>query len=55
MGILVYKHPNMLIFHSHCFAYYIHNLAGHKEVTDLWHTNESKANVGIWSFIKYAT
>jgi hypothetical protein len=45
----------MLIFHFHCFTNYIHNLACHKEVVDLWHTNDSKTNVGIWSFITYAT
>jgi len=45
----------MLIFHFHCFADSIHNLACHKEVVDLWHTNESKANVGIWLLTTYAT
>jgi hypothetical protein len=45
----------MLIFHFHYFSNSIHNLAHQKEVANLWHTNESKANVGIWSFTRYTT
>jgi hypothetical protein len=44
----------MLIFHFHCFANSVHNVPPEEEVADLWHTNESKANVGIWSFTRYA-
>jgi hypothetical protein len=33
----------------------IHDVARQEEVADLSHIKESKANVGIWSFTKYAT
>jgi hypothetical protein len=31
----------------------IHNIAPQEEVVDLWHIQESKTNVGIWSFTRY--
>jgi hypothetical protein len=37
------------------FVNFIHNVAPEEKVVDLWHIKESKANVGIWSFIRYAT
>jgi len=36
------------------FVDFIHNVASQEEVANLWHIKESKANVGIWSFIRYA-
>jgi hypothetical protein len=37
------------------FVDYIINVAPQDEVVDMWHIKESKANVGIWSFKRYAT
>jgi hypothetical protein len=33
----------------------IHNVPFQEEVTNLWHIKESKENVGICSFTRYAT
>jgi hypothetical protein len=37
----------LLLLFFHLFVYCIHNIPPQKEVTDSWHTIESKANVGI--------
>jgi hypothetical protein len=37
------------------FVDFIHNVAPQEEVANMWHIKESKANVGIWSFTRYAT
>jgi hypothetical protein len=39
----------------HIFVDSTHNVSLQNEVVDLWHTKESKANVSIWSFTRYAT
>jgi hypothetical protein len=48
----------LLLLALGCFDLFvnpIHNIAPQEEVANLWHIKESKANVGIWSFIRYAT
>jgi hypothetical protein len=45
----------LLLYFFHLFVDFIHNVPPQEEVANLWHTNESKANVGIWSFMRYAT
>jgi hypothetical protein len=37
------------------FVNSIHNVAPQEEVANLWHIEESKAIIGIWSSIRYAT
>jgi len=39
----------------HMFVNSTHNVSPQKEVANWWHIKESKANVGIWSFTRYAT
>jgi hypothetical protein len=38
----------------HIFVNSTHNVSPQKEVANLWHIKESEANVGIWSFTRYA-
>jgi len=46
----------LLLYYFHLFAtYFIHNVPPQEEAVDLWPTNKSKTNVGIWSFARYAT
>jgi hypothetical protein len=46
-----------LLLFTDCFHLFVDLflVTPQEEVTDLWHIKESKANVGIWSFIRYAT
>jgi hypothetical protein len=39
----------------HLFVDFIHNVSFQEGVANLWHIKESEVNVGIWSFIRYAT
>jgi hypothetical protein len=39
----------------HIFVNSTDNVSFQKEVANLWHTKESEANVGIWSFTRYVT
>jgi hypothetical protein len=48
----------LLLLLLYCFDLFvdsIHNVPPQEEVANLWHKNESKANVGIWAFTRYAT
>jgi hypothetical protein len=45
----------LLLGFFHIFVDSTHNVSLPKEVAKLWHANESKANVGIESFTRYAT
>jgi hypothetical protein len=45
----------LLLYFFHLFVNYIHNVPPQEDMAYLWHTNESKENVGIWSFTRYAT
>jgi hypothetical protein len=44
----------LLLYYFHLFINFIHNVPLQKEMANLWHTNESKVNVGIQSFTRYA-
>ncbi len=39
----------------HLFVDCLRNVSPQEEVVDMWHIKESKANVGIQSFTRYAT
>jgi hypothetical protein len=43
----------LLIDYFHLFVNCIHNVSLQEEVVDMWQIKESKANVGIQSFIRY--
>jgi hypothetical protein len=48
----------LLLLFLNCFDLFvdsIHNVSPQEEVAHLWHINESKANVHIWSFTRCAT
>jgi hypothetical protein len=45
----------LLLLFFHLFVDSLHDVPPQEEVVDLWHENQLKANVGIWSFIMYAT
>jgi hypothetical protein len=37
------------------FVDFTHNVALQEKMIDMWHIKESKENVGIWPFTRYAT
>jgi hypothetical protein len=48
----------LLLLSLGCFDLFvdsIHNVAPQNEIADLWDIKESKTNVSIWSFTRYAT
>jgi len=45
---------SMLLGFFDLFVDFIHNVTPQEEVANMWHIKESKANVGIWSFTRYA-
>jgi hypothetical protein len=45
----------LLLHRFDLFVNSFRNVAPQEEVVNLWHTKKSKANVGIWSFTRYAT
>jgi hypothetical protein len=51
-GFFVFE---LLLGCFHIFLDSTHNVSLQKEVADLWHAKESKANVGIRSFTRHVT
>jgi hypothetical protein len=45
----------MLLLLYHLFVNCIHNVSPQEEVAHMWHIKESRANVGIQLFTRYAT